>query len=60
MCQNSHGQWELAGVFSFIAKGCDVPEFPPVFTNVTGILPWINEKGLGKAVRYYVRLSITM
>ena len=48
MCENIHGRWELAGVFSFVARGCDVPELPPVFVNVSATLPWIQDDGLGK------------
>ncbi|ESO85340.1 hypothetical protein LOTGIDRAFT_95390, partial [Lottia gigantea] len=41
VCQANDRHWKLVGISSYVAKGCNVPERPVVFSDAKFFTPWI-------------------
>ncbi|XP_067665326.1 uncharacterized protein [Haliotis asinina] len=44
MCQTNDNNWKLVGVASYVARGCNVPARPSVFSDVNVFKEWIEDK----------------
>ncbi|XP_050406249.1 MAM and LDL-receptor class A domain-containing protein 2 isoform X2 [Patella vulgata] len=42
VCQANDYNWYLVGISSYVAKGCNVPERPVVFSDAQFFTPWIH------------------